>query len=279
MRLLPRQDSRRASPAVVGSVALHVVLGIAIARAVMDPGSIPGWLRRERAPRPVEEQVTYVAVRPAAPARGPVAREGGDGRPVARAAAARPAPPLAAPGPVQPGIPEPAPRSASAAEGSGEIFGTPGPLRGAAPTYEDPRVWVRPGAQVGHVANAPLGETLDSLVAAGVARYNDSVQVATAGRKPGDWTISRNGKRYGLDRGRLILGDLSIPIPVALQAPPGQDAEADRITERIRVEIAQQSQRAMSEDEFRKAVKNIRERKERERERSRGGSAVVATPR
>jgi hypothetical protein len=126
---------------------------------------------------------------------------------------------------------------------------------------------------------APLGETLDSLVASGIARYNDSMQVAAAGRKPGDWTINKNGKRYGLDRGKLVLGDLSIPIPFSLQAPPGQDMEADRITERIRVEIAQQSQRAMSEDEFRKAVKNIRERKERERARNRGGSDVVATPR
>jgi hypothetical protein len=206
-----------------------------------------------------------------------VVREGGDGRPVSATAPARPAPPLVAPAPVTRGIPEPAPRPTGAAEGSGEIFGTPGPLRGAAPTYDDPRVWVRPGAPVGDVA--PRGEALDSIVAQGVARYNDSMQVATAGRKPGDWTVSRNGKRYGLDRGKLVLGDISIPIPLSLQAPPGQDMEADRIRERIRVEIAQQSRRAMSEDEYRKAVKNIRERKERERARSRGSDEVAATPR
>ena len=276
MRFRLAPEGRRASPAVVVSAALHVVLGVLLARAVMDPGSLPGWLRRERAPKPAEERVTYVAVRPA-PSRGPVVREGGDGRPVSPAPTARPAPPLVAPAPVKRGVPAPSPRAAATGEGSGAVFGTPGPLRGAAPTYADPRVWVRPGAPVGDVA--PLDETLDSLVTAGIATYNDSVALADGQRKPGDWTVKKDGKRYGLDRGRLVLGDLSIPIPFALQAPPGQDSERDRITARIASEIQLQSRRAMTEAEFRTAVRNIRERKERERARSRAGEGeVVATP-
>ena len=276
MRFTLRRERGRPSPAVLVSVALHVVLGIVLARAVMNPGSLPGWLRRERAPKPAEERVTYVAVR-AAPAPGPTVREGGDGRPAGRTPPAAPAPPLVAPPPVQRGLPEPTPGRAATGEGSGAVFGTPGPLRGAAPTYADPRVWVRPGAPVGDVA--PPDETLDSLVTTGIAAYNDSVALADKQRKPGDWTISKNGKRYGLDRGKLVLGDLSIPIPFGLQAPPGQDSERERIAARITAEIQQQSRRAMTETEFRTAVRNIRERKERERARNKAPQGeVVATP-
>ena len=270
---------RRPEPAVLVSVALHVVLGAVLARVLMDPGSLPGWLARDKAAKPVEERVTYVAVAPRAPAAEPGTppRSGGDGRPVDARRPARPARPLPVPRPATPGIPPPA-AEADEGGGSGSIIDTPGPLRGVAPTYADPRVWAPPGAVVAPPRN-PVAR-MDSLVATQIQRYNDSVTVASGQRKPGDWTVERNGKRYGLDRGRLVLGDFSVPIPFGLQAPPSQDAERDRVIARVRAEIEQQSRRAMNEEEFRTAVRRIRERKERERANGReaAGGEIVATP-
>jgi len=245
----------------------------------MDPGSLPGWLRAERTDKPVEERITYVAVAARAPAtvtNAEAPRSGGDGRPTDARRPATPARPLPVPGPIRSGIPEPAPRAD--ASGSGPIVDTPGPVRGVAPTYADPRVWAPPGAVV-VPPKSPVAR-MDSLVASEIQRYNDSVAVAARQRKPGDWTVERNGKRYGLDRGRLVLGDFSVPIPFALQAAPGQDSERDRVMARVRAEIEQQSRRAMNEEEFRTAVRRIRERKERERENAREGTGgeVVASP-
>jgi len=270
---------RRPEPAVLVSVALHVVLGAALARVLMDPGSLPGWLAREKAAKPVQERITYVAVAPRAPAAEPGARprSGGDGRPVDPRRPVRRARPIPVPRRVEPGIPAPA-TEAEERGGSGSIVETPGPLRGVAPTYADPRIWAPPGAVVAPPRN-PVAR-MDSLVAGEIQRYNDSVAVAAGQRKPGDWTVERNGKRYGLDRGRLVLGDFSVPIPFALQAPPGV-LERDRVMARVRAEIEQQSRRAMNEEEFRTAVRRIRERKDRERANARegtGGDVVAAPP-
>jgi hypothetical protein len=269
---------RRPEPAVLVSIALHVVLGAALARVLMDPGSLPGGLAREKAAKPAEERITYVAVAPRASAAEPGERprSGGDGRPEDPRRPTRPARPIPVPEPVTPGVPAPSAES-NEGGGSGSILDTPGPLRGVAPTYADPRVWAPPGPVV--VAPKTPAQKMDSLVNAGIQRYNDSLAVAANQRKPGDWTVERNGKRYGLDRGRLVLGDFSVPIPFALQAPISQDMERDRVMARVRAEIEQQSRRAMNEEEFRTAVRRIRERKERERANSRepaGGE--VATP-
>jgi hypothetical protein len=138
-------------------------------------------------------------------------------------------------------------------------------------------VWAPPGAVV--VAPKTGDQARDSALAAALKVYNDSMAAVADARQPGDWTIKKNGKRYGLDRGRLVLGDLSVPIPFALQAPPAI-SERNRLAERIRAEIEQQSKRAINEEEFRTAVKRIRERKERERERMQKGGdpTVVAAP-
>jgi hypothetical protein len=116
---------------------------------------------------------------------------------------------------------------------------------------------------------------MDSLVNAGIQHYNDSVAVAASQRQPGDWTVERNGKRYGLDRGRLYLGDFSVPLPIAFAPPISQDMERDRAMARVRQEIEVQSRRAMNEEEFRTAVRRIRERKERERQEGSEGSATA----
>jgi len=268
------KQQRRPDPSFVVSIALHVVLGAVLVRVVMDPGSMPDWLRRADAPPPAEERIEYVRVAPRNPAPAPTrGRSGGDGRP--ERPNVRPRPRAAAPAAVPSGIPAPGDRPSEPAGGSGEVIGEGGATRGVRPSYTDPRVWAPPGAVV--AVPRTNDEVRDSSLAVAIKVYNDSVALAGLQRKPGDWTFKKDGKRYGLEQGRLVLGDLSVPLPFSLQAPPAV-SERNRMAERIRAEIEQQSRRALNEDEFRTAVRRIRERKERERARGRQGEAVATSP-
>jgi len=266
------KQQRRPDPSFVVSIALHVVLGAILVRVVMDPGSMPDWLRRADAPPPAEERIEYVRV--AAGNRAPTpGRSGGDGRP--DRPNVRPRSRAAPPPAVPTGIPAPTAGPPEPAGGSGEVIGEGGATRGVRPSYTDPRVWAPPGAVV--AAPRTDDEVRDSSLAVAIKVYNDSVALAGLQRKPGDWTFKKDGKRYGLEQGRLLLGDLSVPLPFSLQAPPAV-SERNRMAERIRAEIELQSRRALNEDEFRTAVRRIRERKERERARGREGEAVATSP-
>jgi hypothetical protein len=268
---------RRPDPSFAASIALHVVLGAALAWVLTNPGSLPNWLRHPEAAPPKEERIEYVIVAPrgTAPASRP-GRSGGDGRP--ERPNTPPRSPIAAPSTVPSTVPAPSAGPAPPEGGSGEIIGEGGPARGVRPSFSDPRVWAPPGAVVAVPRTGD--EVRDSSLAAALKVYNDSMAALADARQPGDWTVKKNGKRYGLDRGRLYLGDLSVPIPFALQAAPAV-AERNRLAERIRAEIEQQSQRAINEEDFRTAVRRIRERKERERrERGRDNApeAVATSP-
>jgi len=264
---------RRPDPSLLTSVALHIVLGAALARVLMNPGSLPNWLRRAEGAPPKEERIEYVTIGPRAPTAAPTpGRSGGDGRPERSNTRLRP--PIAAPTTVPSTVPPPSPGRAREEGGSGEIIGEGGPARGVRPSFSDPRVWAPPGAVV--VVPKTGDQVRDSALASALKIYNDSMAALADARQPGDWTVKKNGKRYGLDRGRLILGDLSVPIPFALKAPPAIN-EDNRLAERIREEIELQSKRAINEEEFRTAVRRIRERKERER-REKAPEAVATSP-
>jgi predicted ribosome quality control (RQC) complex YloA/Tae2 family protein len=72
-----------------------------------------------------------------------------------------------------------------------------------------------------------------------------------------------------MDRNKIYIGDHSIPTAILALLPlnsgtnPIKNRE-ERALNAQRVEIQEQAQRAMNEEEFREAVKRIRERKERE---------------
>ena len=115
---------------------------------------------------------------------------------------------------------------------------------------------------------------MDSVVASGIEHVRDSL--AANGYTPnkferGDWTVEKNGKRYGIDQSAIRLGKVSIPtallglLPLNVQGNPIAAAR-DREMASLRAEIQFQSARALNEQEFRRAVKSLRERKERERQ-------------
>lgn len=281
----PIPPRRRASPALVGSLVLHAVLAVVLARAVMTPGSMSWLLPRDRADRPKDERIAYVAVAPARPLPpSQLGRSGGDGRP-ARAGAARSAAPIVAPARVPVGVTAaPTARAGTAAEagGTGPLVGGGGPLRGIQPRYGDPRVWVPPG----EVAAAPKTskERLDSAIAVRLKQHQDSVAVAAGVRRPGDWTVARDdGSKFGVEPGanggmpKLWLGRISIPLPLGLPVRPGQ-LERERALRTITADLAQQAPRRLTEDEFRKAVREIRDRKEWERTRQQAAERKGGAP-
>jgi hypothetical protein len=152
--------------------------------------------------------------------------------------------------------------------GSGPLVGTGGPARGVRPQYTDPRVWTPPGKIV--TAPKTVAQTIDSMIADAIAPYNDSVARAVAQKDPTDWTVTKGGQKWGIDRKAIRLGPVSIPtallamLPLNIQGNP-QTMEKDRAYAAMHRDITWHAQQAINEADFTKAVRSIRERKERER--------------
>lgn len=274
IQLLPTR--RSGDPRVsVAALVLQMVLIAIIVPAFVVPVAYD-WLRDDSG-RPIQpEAISFKVVLPTTgPAnRGP-SRDGGDGRPIDESQPAEPVvtPPLAAPSAVPTGVPAAPSAEPTIGGGYGDIIGDPGPLRGLRPTFTDQRLWVEPGA----VVTAPVvpmsrADTLRRLLQQGIEAYVDALEnVDPNGRRPGDWTFNLGGKKWGLDRGMIRLGDFSLPAAV-LGALPLNNVQANPIVgERVarldamRREILEQSARQMRDDEFDRAVKALRERREKER--------------
>lgn len=285
---LERRSWRRPAPSALVSVAIHVVLAIVVWNAVQMPAVFDRLLVRDRAARPIRERVEYVALRlPAAPAP---AAEGARPRGSTRASVRRPeapaAVPLVAPAAVPAELPPPTTgpeKPVSAGGVTGPLRGGSGATRGAQPTFDDPRVW--PGDPEFIYAPKTDQERLDSSLIATLRRHQDSL--ARSAFTPnkferGDWTFERNGQKYGIDQQFIRLGKFSIPTALLAMLPLNRmqgnpvAMERERNAAYMRADILYHAQAAMNEEEFRKAVKAIRDRKEREK-RSGTARPVVTT--
>lgn len=264
----PRRDGRW----LATSAVLHV-LGIALlVRIATVPGTLLSWFHATpsmaEAPR---ERVTYLeTVRP----RGDSTRaqvDGGDGRTAAPNVGV--APVLRAPVTVPSTLP-PAPRIPAPTEepgGSGPLVGGGGPLRGVQPSYGDGRVWPVPGALV--TAPKSEDERRDSLLASRLQRYRDSLNLAGNSELGPDarpsWVYKgKNGSEWGLDKNTIKLGKFSLPSALLYQLPLAKyqgDISRDRERNLRDADMSYAVRRGITEEQFREAVKAIRERKERER--------------
>jgi hypothetical protein len=247
------------------SVGLHVLAGIVLLRFLISPNIMMMIFGKGKsAPVPVE-RIGFLRL-PKVTAKPVIGRSGGNNRAVTKTPPVK----IVAPTEVPTGIPPvaPAPQNTEPEAGSGPIVGTGGPARGIRPSYTDPRLWPAPG----DVVEAPKTSTqrLDSVIADIIKPYNDSLAVAAGKRQPGDWTIDRDGKKYGIDPKWIHLGKFSIPtallgmLPINIQANPVLAAR-NKADFQLHSDIMSQAQRGMNEADFKKAVKSIRERKERER--------------
>jgi len=112
-----------------------------------------------------------------------------------------------------------------------------------------------------------MADQLDSL------NLIDSMGMRRAPYATPAWVVERNGKKYGIDQNRIHLGSFSIPTALlALLPMPQGNIDQARANARImdmRSEILRAAARSEAEEDFRRAVERIRERRQRERDEQR----------
>jgi hypothetical protein len=283
--LRPRPpEERRRGTATALSIVLHVILGAALLRILMLPLPLQELFKREKAEKITAERISFLAL-PTGPTTTP-GKSGGDGRPISREP--RPAPPPLVPPSTIPSTIPPAPATAqpTAPEGgSGAIIGEGGRTRGVRPTFADPRIWV-PSAPV---VSAPksASDRLDSVIVSGLTKYADSMAIANPGPtkfERGDWTVGKDGQKWGIDQQFIRLGKVSIPTALLGLLPLNNMQgnpiayERNKALAAMRADIMYHAEAQINEQEFRKTVRAIRERKERERkdQDAKKGDKVVA---
>ncbi len=255
----------RGAASVIVSVAIHVVAIAVLIRVAIVPIY---WLNLGAPDRPRAERLNYVKTAADTAAREK-ARAGGDNR----KATNTPAPaPLVTPSEVPATLPPEPPKSAAPVPasdgGSGAIVGGGGPTRGVVPAFTDPRIWaptdpapIRPRTQT---------EKLDSAIAFRIHHVEDSLAALGVPRAPGDWTWGKDGKKYGIDQKYIHLGNFSIPtallalLPLNVQGNPTAYQDAKHFGQ-VRGEILEQTARQARDADFNAAVKELRDRKQKER--------------
>ena len=271
---------RRPSGSFLFSVAIHAAIAVMLANVVVHYEIL--FVDAPRPAPPAQENVTYVGVSPPAGAAGGTSTE-------PPAQATEPTRRLVAPARVPSTIAPPAGESPSGGTPGGVDGGTGagggvGPATGIVPGPVDPRLGM--GGKFFYPAPNTAAERADSAVEATIVAYNDSVAMAAAnqGRKPGVWTFDRNGKKYGIDGSKIYLGKFWIPsavlaaLPIRAQANPGE-AASNRLVSTHRAEVLLHAQSQFQDQEFKTAVKRIRERKDcerREKERQQNDERGVA---
>jgi hypothetical protein len=134
-------------------------------------------------------------------------------------------------------------------------------------------LWVRPLLDM-ELSDRPI--RLDSAVAMRMRVLADSIDKHPPTDPYADpytsrpWTFKAGGKTYGLDSRGLHLGSFTIPtlLLAFLSMPQGNidQARANRAFMSMRADILRAAARADAEADFRKAVRDLRARKDRERQ-------------
>ena len=259
-RLWVREKRSKSSIAI--SIAIHAVVFAGLATITFH---YP--LSEMFEAQPIKAvPVRYVALKPK-PAPSTVTR-----RVPARAAA----PALPAVTSIPTAVPAPAPpvspsNSAIGSGGAGTaVAKDPGIGFGLRPGIPDGRLATNPNA----VPRAPETETAkaERVLASYYQQYLDSARAAMNDpqRKPGDWSWGgKDGDKWGWDQNGIHVGGITIPnivlaaLPLNV-GPTGPSPVDVRANEFVRNDLAYQS-RLMSQDEFKAAVKRVRERVDRER--------------
>lgn len=141
------------------------------------------------------------------------------------------------------------------------------------PAYGNGELWVPP------MYLAPDGGRpirMDSVVATRMLALADSIEQHPSQDPNANpyvsrgWTFRRNGKTYGWDAAGLHLGNFTIPNVVLafLSFPQGNidQARANNALMAMRADIMRAAARAQAESDFRQAVREIRARKQKERD-------------
>ena len=268
-----RQDQKGS---IVVSVVVHV-LAIALIASITFSYQFSS-AARDRGP--VTERIQYVVAKPIP--RGDVGNGSQEKRTPPKKALdpARLLPPTTIPSALPPIAPPNVSVGAISGTGTGSGGAPNGVATGIEPAMPDPRIELRPNG-----LHIPLsqGERNDSAVKAIYVAYREAELEAESnkGRSPHDWTVERGGQKYGLDSQYIYLGKFKLPSAILAALPLNfGGVDGNRIIEGrnaswIQNDIYTHSQ-GMSEDDFRAAIKRIRDREDRERKEAEDKAAKAA---
>ena len=199
----------------------------------------------------------------------PQPRSGGPGRRSAR--------PVLPNRPKQvPALPEPAPPTHAAVDTGGPPLREPVAPDRIGPGLAQGRLWVRPlplpPQELAQRLNKSHAQLVDSAVTRIVQAYLDSIAndpTASNATLP-SWTTNIAGKKFGLDSKNIYIAGLKIPAAVLALLPiPAGNIDQKRAYNHlmdIRADLLYAAQRAETMEEFKTVIKEIRQRKEKERE-------------
>ena len=140
----------------------------------------------------------------------------------------------------------------------------------------DPRL--SPSATFGVPPDMSPAAALRARIAQSLEVFNDSVAAEeAAAERATDWTVkTKDGGRWGISPGKIHLGNITLPLPVAFNTPPGR---RDEVNARNRgyAEVEAQVKSEIGRQSFKDRVKAIRARKdkEREEEKKKGSDAPI----
>jgi len=268
LRFSGPEPKNKASIAI--SIAAHVVLFIGLA-AITFRFPLAQLFSR---PAPTRQQtIRYVRVapEPTPVASGTRARSGAEARAVAAVRT------ILAPTSIPVGIPRPV--APTAVQGvvvgaSNQAGRAPSMAAGVEPGIPDSRLAMN-STGVGRLPKTDA-QRADSALSAIYDMYIDSVKAALAnrGRDAGDWSWGgKDGNKWGWDPSGIHLGGITIPnavlaaLPLNI-GPSGRNMNAltEGRTDAYMASDIRMHANVMSEDDFRTAVKRIRDRKDRERQ-------------
>lgn len=140
----------------------------------------------------------------------------------------------------------------------------------------DGRLWVRPlplpPKELAQRLSKTHVELVDSAVTAIVQGYLDSIanDPASRGQALPSWTKEIAGKKYGIDSKSIYIAGLKIPAAVLALLPiPAGNIDQNRAYNHLmdlRTDLQYAAQRAENLEEFKAMIREMRLRKERERE-------------
>jgi hypothetical protein len=144
------------------------------------------------------------------------------------------------------------------------------------PAFGDGSLWVRPLPFTPAELAARLGggapqSVIDSIVSEMIQGYLDAVAAQGGQVRPPSWVTSLGGQTVGVDPMWIHLGPIKLPtfllglIPLNVQANPQQAAQARRWAD-MRQMIQLQGARDAALDDIGRAARELRERREAERE-------------
>ena len=287
-RLVVREGSKatdRATPRTLfATLAVHVLVIAVLVRLVTLGHGLHDWFGLLPSSDTVQERVTYIEPKTPEP-KPPEPKV--QPKPVATAVATPPTSPVVMP--TTPTLPVDVaidPALIAAGRGGGDSsattsgkprnFGINPALIGLAPAVSDARVWEPGGLGI----NLPRTnqQMLDSVIGWAIASAADSIdsigRLYDANRKPAEWVKRmKNGEKWGWDGVGLRLGKYTVPNALLALLPAGLqrgmqgnpiEARSSRAILLAREDINRFSAQALGEADFKKAVKEIRARKDRE---------------